>query len=87
MMTSQVVRVLEARGMITRAPDPTDARVKRLTITDTGRRRAEQAITIVEAVDADFFSAVRDQGRLLEVVHRLAGDQGPGAPAPTTRRP
>lgn len=87
MMTSQVVRVLEARGMITRAPDPTDARVKRLTITDTGRRRAEQAITIVEAVDADFFSAVRDQGRLLEVVHRLAGDEGPGAPAPTTHRP
>lgn len=73
MMTSQVVRVLEARGLVTRAPDPADARVRRLTVTDPGRDLAEQAIEVVEAADAAFFRQVRDPAQLLDVLHQLAG--------------
>ncbi len=76
MMTSQVVRTLEGRGLLNRTPDPADARVKRLSLTDTGRRRAEQAISIVEVVDTHFFSAVEDQRQLLDVLRQLANQQG-----------
>lgn len=74
MMTSQVVRGLEARGLLTRASDPGDARVRRLTVTDTGRRLAEQAVAVVEAADADFFTRVRDPAQLLDVLSQLADD-------------
>ncbi len=74
MMTSQVLRVLELRNLLTRAGDPADARVKRLTVTDSGRRLAEEAVAVVEAADARFFAGVGDRGQLLDVLHRLADD-------------
>jgi len=79
MMTSQVVRSLEARGLLTRAPDPADARVKRLTVTNPGRRLAQQAVAVVEAADADFFSSVHNPAQLLRVLRQLADDPAPAA--------
>lgn len=76
MMTSQVVRALELRGLLTRTADSADARVKRLALTETGRNRAEQAVTVVEAVDTDFFATVPDQDQLLEVVRQLGDEHG-----------
>lgn len=72
MMTSQVVRALEARGLIRRAPDPGDARVKRITVTDAGGRLAREAVTLVEAADAEFFTRVRNPAHLLEVLSQLS---------------
>lgn len=72
MMTSQVLRTLESRGLVTRSADPVDARVKRLTVTGAGRRLAERAITVVEAADSAFFHPVRDRAQLLDVLHQLA---------------
>jgi len=72
MMTSQVLRTLETRGLVTRAPDPADARVKRLTVTDTGRQLAEQAVTLVEAADKKFFGRTGEPQQLLDVLHQLA---------------
>lgn len=83
MMASQVLRALEARGLVTRAADPADARVKRLTVTDPGRRMATQAIAVVEAADAEFFTRVRDPGQLLDVLRQLAAPQATRTPAPT----
>lgn len=79
MMTSQVVRALEARGLITRASDPADARVKRLTVTEPDRRVAEQAIAVVESADADFFARVRNPTQLLDILHQLADDPDPNS--------
>lgn len=79
MMTSQVLRALELRGLVDRAPDPADARVRRLTVTETGRRLAEQAVAVVEAADDDFFTRVRDRSRLLDVLHQLADDPRPAS--------
>jgi DNA-binding MarR family transcriptional regulator len=73
MMTSSVLRTLEARGLVTRRPDPADARVKRLAVTDQGRRRALDAVAVVEAVDADFFSRAHDRALVLDVLRQLAG--------------
>lgn len=50
-MTSQVVRALEAKGLITRASDPTDARARVLHLTEQGGRLAGPAVVAVEEVD------------------------------------
>ena len=50
-MTSQVLRALEAKGLITRAPDPNDARARVLRLTAPGARLAGPAIAAVEEVD------------------------------------
>ena len=73
MMTSQVVRVLERRGLVERtADDAGDGRVKRLAVTDAGRDLAVRAVEVVEAADEAFFARVPDHGRLLAVLGQLA---------------
>ena len=52
MMTSQVLRALEQRRLITRAADPDDSRALRLSVTEPGARLALKAIQSVEAADA-----------------------------------
>jgi DNA-binding MarR family transcriptional regulator len=72
MMTSQVLRVLEAKSFITRADDPEDARKKVLRMTPEGRSLAVQAVQAVEAADRSFFAVAKDQPALLELLTRLA---------------
>jgi DNA-binding MarR family transcriptional regulator len=60
-MTSQVVRALEAKGLLTRETDPADTRAKRLRVTEAGALLAPRAIATVDAVDAAFFAPVRTQ--------------------------
>jgi len=79
MMTSSVLRTLESRRLVTRTADPGDARVKRLAVTDEGRRRALDAVAVVEAVDAAFFSRARDREQVLDVLRQLA-DVAPETP-------
>ena len=69
MMTSQVVRALESRGLLDRRTDPQDARRRRLQATRAGRDLAAQAIVAVEAVDDGFF---RDPAAALPVLRSLA---------------
>ena len=73
MMTSQVLRTLEGRRLITRAPDPEDSRARRLGITPAGAELAQRAIAVVEAADAGFFAAAGDRRALLRTMHRLVG--------------
>jgi DNA-binding MarR family transcriptional regulator len=57
-MTSQVLRALEAKGLIEREVDPADTRAKRLRVTSAGAELAPRAIAAVEDVDARFFQPV-----------------------------
>ncbi|MFB7778916.1 MarR family winged helix-turn-helix transcriptional regulator [Streptomyces bauhiniae] len=57
-MTSQVLRALEAKGLIKREVDPADTRAKRLRVTSAGAELAPHAIAAVENVDARFFQPV-----------------------------
>jgi len=54
-MTSQVVRTLEAKGLLQREVDPADTRARRLRLTPQGTRLAQRALAAVEQVDAEFF--------------------------------
>jgi DNA-binding MarR family transcriptional regulator len=60
MMTSQVLRTLEAKGLIHRRPHPTDARARALTATPAGVNLANRANAVVEQVDRDYFGALGD---------------------------
>jgi DNA-binding MarR family transcriptional regulator len=56
-MTSQVVRRLEAKGLLEREVDPADTRARRVRLTAAGDRLAQRAIGAVEQADAEFFGA------------------------------
>lgn len=58
MMTSQVLRALEQKGLVERAPHPTDRRAKAIRPTDDGIDLANRAVVIVERCDAEFFDAL-----------------------------
>jgi DNA-binding MarR family transcriptional regulator len=55
MMTSQVLRALEARGLLERRPHPTDTRARSLRLTAAGRALTTRAVPAVETADAAFF--------------------------------
>ena len=65
MMTSQVVRTLEAKGLFTRTMHPTDMRAKVVSLTTAGRNVAQQAMAVVESVDAQFFQELGEHAATL----------------------
>jgi DNA-binding MarR family transcriptional regulator len=79
-MTSQVIRTLEAKGLITRAVDPSDSRARRLRVTAAGADLAPRAMAAVEAADAAFFDPV-SHGDAVSMLSRLARIEGAGAEA------
>ena len=58
MMTSQVLRALEDRGLVLRAAHPDDGRARAVRATTAGEELANRAITAVEACDRTFFTAL-----------------------------
>lgn len=58
MMTSQVLRVLESKGLLERQAHPTDARARRLAPTAAGLALANSAGREVERADRTFFSGL-----------------------------
>ena len=71
-MTSQVLRKLEAKGLLRRDTDAADTRAKRLHVTSRGSELAAQALAAVEATDAEFFRPVADSAALLAMLRPLA---------------
>jgi DNA-binding MarR family transcriptional regulator len=90
MMTSQVVRALETKGLLERGRHPADARARTLAPTAAGRRLAARAIGAVEAADAAFFTTLGTSERgFLAGLKKLsaAGTSPPSAPARGTAPP
>jgi DNA-binding MarR family transcriptional regulator len=58
MMTSQVLRALEARGLVSREPHPSDGRAQAIAVTEEGTALVNRAIGAVEACDSAFFAAL-----------------------------
>jgi DNA-binding MarR family transcriptional regulator len=75
MMTSNVVRSLEKKGLITRETHPTDTRAKCLALTEAGREVLLKTVKIVDQIDSNFFSVLDDRDSifnalLLELVNQ-----------------
>lgn len=62
-MTSEVLRRLEAKGLVERRPDPADRRARRVGVTAAGARLAEHAVAVVEGVDRSSLATL-DAGAL-----------------------
>ncbi|NQX29689.1 MarR family transcriptional regulator [Microbacteriaceae bacterium VKM Ac-2854] len=72
MMTSQVLRALEALELIRRDPHPHDRRARLLVATAAGVERANRAVAAVEAADREFFASLGSDGpRFAELLGRL----------------
>lgn len=81
MMTSQVLRALEARGLVERPQHPTDSRARELRLTAAGADLALRAIEVVEEVDREFFSSVPEESGLGQTLQALAALE-PERPVP-----
>jgi len=72
MTTSQVLRALEAAGLIERIDHPHDPRAKAITVTKVGRDLARKAVVAVEDADAAFFKPLAsDTKRLVAMFQAL----------------
>jgi DNA-binding MarR family transcriptional regulator len=71
MMTSQVLRKLEARALLTRAPDRADTRAMQLGLTPAGRTLVAGALADVESADAEFFDVLGERRAELLAALRL----------------
>jgi DNA-binding MarR family transcriptional regulator len=79
MTTSQIVRALEAGGLLERREHPGDPRAKAIVVTATGRERARKAVAVVEETDAAFFGPVASSEALLvKIFKALDRDEGSG---------
>ncbi|MGX7678221.1 MarR family winged helix-turn-helix transcriptional regulator [Jatrophihabitans sp. DSM 45814] len=70
-MTSQVLRKLEAKGLLERAIAPSDNRARHLHVTEEGADLARSAIVVVETADAEVFGA--EAPALVAILQRIAG--------------
>jgi DNA-binding MarR family transcriptional regulator len=75
MMTSQVIRTLEAKGYVTRSPHPTDGRAVILAPTPAGIALANRANQDVEATDRAYFDTLAPADRASFTRHLRALDQ------------
>lgn len=65
MMTSQVLRALEREGLVERTVDPDDNRARRLSLTEDGADRLNQALPRVRDADDRFFAALGPERRAM----------------------
>lgn len=73
MMTSQVLRTLESKGLIARHSHPSDQRAKTLTPTQAGIKLVNRAIVAVEQADRTYFSPLNDAiNDFTQALHALA---------------
>lgn len=70
-MASEVIRRLEAKGLLVRTHDPNDARSKVIKLTKGGVSTARRAVTAVEGADQSLFATV-NQGQLVKVLTTLS---------------
>lgn len=83
MMTSQVLRVLEAKGLIERRAHPTDARARWLVPTPNGLAVVNSAVKAIEAADRQFFGKL---GPNVQSFSALLGNLVPQVDHPTGGR-
>ncbi|MFJ9366061.1 MarR family winged helix-turn-helix transcriptional regulator [Nocardia sp. NPDC101769] len=76
MMTSQVLRTLEQKGLLERRDHPTDRRAKSLVSTESGAALVNRAIGAVETCDREFFAPLGDRTPRFTAALRRLRDRG-----------
>jgi DNA-binding MarR family transcriptional regulator len=70
---TQLIDRLEADGLVTRAPDPTDRRSRLAVMTEAGRRACQEGARVQREVEEQLFSALTadEAARLTEIMFKL----------------
>ena len=72
MMTSQVLRTLEEKGLVHREAHPRDTRANLLSVTPAGLETATRAVALAEGVDRAFFGQLHEHtGQLTALLKQL----------------
>ncbi len=71
---NELIGLLERRDYIVRKADPTNRRILRMAVTDTGRQMLAKCDAVADAVERDVFGAMSDDEyrRLSELTRDLA---------------
>jgi DNA-binding MarR family transcriptional regulator len=73
MMTSQVLRKLEAKGFVQRLSNAADKRAVSVEVTNEGVELIERSMVAVEEVDKKFFSVIeKDMPVFVDMMYQLA---------------
>lgn len=75
MMTSQVLRTLEAKALIVRQPHPSDLRAKDISHTPEGADLARRATAVVEEADRRFFAPLGEAAAFAEGLGLIEPDE------------
>ena len=75
MMTSNVIRTLEKKEILSRTENTKDARAKWVTLTSKGETVLKKAVKKVEAFDFDFFSTLADASKFNTELLRLMNEK------------
>ena len=79
MMTSQVLRALEGRGLVKRSPFPGDGRAIALRVSAKGATLANRALGEVERCDREFFQRLaKDRSTLSRLLRELVAEDPHG---------
>jgi DNA-binding MarR family transcriptional regulator len=77
MMTSQVLKKLESRGLVSKRPSESDTRANVIMLTEKGAEKVAKALRIAEKVDADFFQPLeKKHGEFLMALGALTKANG-----------
>jgi DNA-binding MarR family transcriptional regulator len=58
-MTSQVLRKIESKGLVSKTPSESDTRSNVVMLTEKGAEKVAKSLEIAENVDSDFFRSLR----------------------------
>src|SRR5271167_4251414 len=77
MMTSQVLRKLESKGLVSKRPSESDTRSNVIILTEKGAEKVAKSLRIAEDVDSDFFRSLeRNYGEFLKALGALTKANG-----------
>lgn len=74
MMVSKILRHLQQNGLIDRKEHTTDTRAKCVFLTDKGAETLQQAITIKNTANDEFFSQLSDSSTLANALRQIIAD-------------
>ncbi len=66
-VVSQVIRGLEARGIVDRGPHPSDSRALSVTLTGSGSQLAKSGSLVARRLNEEFFAGADHQGLMQEL--------------------
>ncbi len=72
MMVSKLIGALESRGLVERASDSADARLRRLSLTAAGRTALRQCIAAAREADKEIFGTLPDVDGLVAQLRAVA---------------